>query len=472
MSLPSITEALLAEFGPDVCLTESHDIARWCVDFWGLHQGSAAAVLRPRTTEAVAAMVAFCASRQVAVVPQGGNTGVMGGAIPDFSGQQVVISVARLNRIREIDSTNFTATVEAGCILAEVQKVVAAADRLFPLSFGAEGSCQIGGALATNAGGSNVARYGNARDLVLGLEVVLADGRVWHGLRKLRKDNTGYDLKHLFMGSEGTLGIITAAVIKLFPRPRTMATALLTLADLDAATALLGLARDSMGETLSALELIPRRAVEIVSRHATDAALPPEPTRDWFALIEFASTQTGTALDEQVQSFLEMALDAGHIVDASVAANIAQRGKMWLLRESIAEAQMRHGAVVYFDVAVAVSDAPEFIRQASAALRQIDPCVDVNAFGHVGDGNIHYNLLQPEGVSSATFLARKHEYESVVYAIVQQFNGSISAEHGVGIAKARALHHVKSDVEMDLMRRIRGAISQEHLNPDKVVTAP
>jgi D-lactate dehydrogenase (cytochrome) len=465
----AIAASLSSAFGPDLCATDPGAIAAACVDAWQLHAGRAASVVRPRSVAEVAAVVGWCASHGVTVVPQGGNTGVMGGAIPDGSGTQVVLCLSRLNRIREIDPVNHTATVEAGCILAQVQAAAADVDRLFPLSFGAEGSCQIGGALATNAGGSNTLRYGNARDLVLGLEVVLADGRVWNGLRKLRKDNTGYDLKQLFLGAEGTLGIITAAVLKLFPKPRSVATVLVALADLDAAPRLLALARDRSGEMLSAFELIPRRSIELVSKHVPGAAMPPAAEQDWFALLEFGGSQPSQALNEQIQSLLEAAFEQGPLVDAAVAASMAQRDAMWRLREGIPDAQLRHGAVVYFDVSVAVSDVPAFIREASAALVRLDASVDINAFGHVGDGNIHFNLLQPAHAAAPEFLARKPAFEDAVFEVVRRLNGSISAEHGVGQAKLAALPGFKSEVELDLMRRIRRAIAQEQLNPGKVV---
>ncbi|UUZ66482.1 FAD-binding oxidoreductase (plasmid) [Polaromonas sp. P1-6] len=307
---------------------------------------------------------------------------------------------------------------------------------------------------------------------MLGLEVVLKDGTVWNGLRKLRKDNTGYNLRHLFMGAEGTLGIITAAVLKLFPTSRSTKTVLVALTELDAATRLLALTRECVGDTLSAFELMPRRFVELVRPHMPTAATPPAPQQDWFILLEFESAETSQALDEHVQSFLETAFEQAHIVDAAVASNIEQRNRMWQLREGVSEAQLRNGAVIYFDVSVAVSGVPTFIREASSALARVDPAVDINAFGHVGDGNIHFNLLQPSSQTAAEFLARKQEYEDIVYETVRQFDGSISAEHGIGQAKVASLRNFKSDVELDLMRRIRQAIAQDHFNPGKVVPTP
>lgn len=472
MDSTDIAKALLSAFGPDLCTTDADQMATSCADPWHMYAGKAAALLRPRTVDDVAAMVRWCTSHGVSVIPQGGNTGLAGGAIPDASGRQVVLSLSRLNRVREIDPTNYTATVDAGCILAQVQAAAREADRLFPLSFGAEGTCQIGGALSTNAGGSNTLRYGNARDLVLGLEVVLKDGTVWNGLRKLRKDNTGYNLRHLFMGAEGTLGIITAAVLKLFPTPRSTKTVLVALSELDAATKLLALTRECVGDTLSAFELMPRRFVELVRPHMPTAATPPAPEQDWFILLEFESAETSQALDEHVQSFLETAFEQEHIVDAAVASNIEQRNRMWQLREGVSEAQLRNGAVIYFDVSVAVSGVPAFIHAASSALARVDPAVDINAFGHVGDGNIHFNLLQPSSQTAAEFLARKQEFEDIVYETVRQFDGSISAEHGIGQAKVASLRNFKSDVELDLMRRIRQAIAQDHFNPGKVVPTP
>jgi len=463
-----IATQLQAEFGAVVCSQDSDVIARASADPWLMHAGRAAAVMRPRTVEEVVAIVRWCQGHGVAIVPQGGNTGLAGGATPDTSGRQVVLSLSRLNRVRELDAANYTATVEAGCVLASVQAAAQAADRLFPLSFGAEGSCQIGGVLSTNAGGTNTLRYGNARDLVLGLEVVLADGSIWSGLRKLRKDNTGYDLRHLFMGAEGTLGIITAATLKLFPAPKASQTILVALTDLPSSVSLLSRARERLGDALSAFELMPRRFIALVHEHLGKVAMPPAAHRDWFALLEFDAADA-ESLVPRVQSLLESALVQEEIVDAAIAVSEAQRKQFWQLRDGVSEAQLRHGAVIYTDVSVAVSDVPAFIAAASAALRQFDPGVDINAFGHVGDGNVHFNLLQPSGCTAHAFLAQKEALLAIIYATVRAWQGSISAEHGIGQAKVVALEAHKSPLELALMRSIRQVLAQNTFNPDKVV---
>lgn len=470
MSPQDIAAELSAAFGPALCCLDDDVISAASSDPWHMHAGVAAAVMRPRTVEEVAAIVAWCHKHGVSVVPQGGNTGLAGGATPDSSGKQVVLSLSRLNKIREVDPVDYTITAEAGCVLEGVQEAAKQANRVFPLSFGAEGSCQIGGVLSTNAGGSNTLRYGNARDLVLGLEVVLADGTIWHGLRKLRKDNTGYDLRHLFMGAEGTLGIITAAVLKLFPAPKSRETVLATLSDLSSSVDLLALARDQLGETISAFELMPRRFVQLVNQHCPGQVMPPSAEQDWFVLLEIDAADEGSYLNQRVERFLEVALEKELICDAAIASNIEQRNKFWQLRENVAEAQLRNGAVIYTDVAVAVSRVPEFIETASARLRALDPQIDINAFGHVGDGNIHFNMLQPTGIEKGQFLSRKREYEAIIFSTVRDFNGSISAEHGIGQSKTAALAANKSTIEIDLMKTIRAALAKNVFNPNKVIS--
>lgn len=471
MSARDLAAQLIAEFGPVVCDLSPDAIGRASTDPWHLHAGVAAAVMKPRTVDEVSAIVRWCGSHGVAVVPQGGNTGLAGGATPDRSGRQIVLSLSRLDRIREIDAMDYTATVEAGCVLARLQAAAKEVDRLFPMSFGAEGSCQLGGVLSTNAGGSNTLRYGNARDLVLGLEVVLADGSVWNGLRKLRKDNTGYDLRHLFIGAEGTLGVITAAVLKLFPAPKSTVTVLVALADLAACVELLSLARATTGEVISAFELMPRRLIDLVHEHFPDAAMPPAPENAWFALLEFDSAQPGS-LESCVEEMLEAALERGVIVDAAIAVSGEQRRRFWHLRESVAQAQLRNGAVIYTDVSVAVSSVPAFIIETSEKLRRLDPGVDINAFGHVGDGNVHFNLLQPRSRSEQEFLAGKEDLVSVIFSAVHAYGGSISAEHGIGQARVGALMAHKSSVELELMRRIRETLAQNVFNPGKVIPLP
>lgn len=471
MNTNNLSEQLLEAFGPLICSTDQDVLDAANADAWKVHAGSAAAVMRPRNVEEVSAIVKWCHERNVAVVPQGGNTGVAGGAIPDASGQQVILSLSRLNRIREIDAENYTATVEAGCVLATVRAAVSEVDRLFPLSFGAEGSCQIGGVMSTNAGGINTLRYGNARDLALGLEVVLADGTIWNGLRKLRKDNTGYDLRQLFIGAEGTLGVITAAVLKLYPAPKTTVTALIALADLPSSVKLLSIARQHAGEAVSAFELIPRRFFKLANDHVLGTVGPLNADTDWFVLAEFDAGQ-GSLLNDLVQNMLEAALESEVIVDAAIASSVEQRNKFWELRECVSEAQIRNGAVVYTDVSVAVSVVPEFIRATSEKLAAFYPSVDINAFGHVGDGNIHFNLLQPQGEDMQAFLNLRKKFEEIVYASVHDFGGSISAEHGIGQSKIAALIEQKAPLEMAMMRRIRETLAGDSFNPNKVIPTP
>ncbi|MFT0545558.1 FAD-binding oxidoreductase [Allopusillimonas ginsengisoli] len=469
MTASSTNELLLAAFGSDICISDPEEIVRWSSDSWGLCAGMAAAVMRPRNVQEVSEIVRFCSAQGIAIVPQGGNTGLVGGAIPDPSGKQVILSLSRMDNVRELDPINYTITVDAGCILAHIQETAAEVNRLFPLSFGAEGCCQIGGVLSTNAGGNSVLRYGNTRDLVLGIEVVLADGTIWNGLRKLRKDNTGYDLKHLFIGAEGTLGIITAAVLKLFPKPRSNATAIVALSDLEAAPRLLALTRDITTDALSAFELIPRRLVELAAQHTDRANCVPPVEADWFVLIELTNSDMNEALTERLQTVLEAAHDSAHIIDASIAANLSQRDQMWSLRDEVAETQIKNGAVIYFDVSVPVSSVPAFIQQATAKLKELDPQIDINAFGHVGDGNIHFNLLQTHDQPADLFLIRKNEYERIVYNVVYELGGSFSAEHGIGSEKMDALINFKSPIELSLMKAVRAAISGTTFNPGKLI---
>ncbi|WP_176042786.1 FAD-binding oxidoreductase [Burkholderia stabilis] len=469
MDFQGIRSGLLSAFGESVCDLDDGNVEAASCDGWHLHQGRAAALMKPRTVEEVSAIVKWCVERAIAIVPQGGNTGLAGGAIPDHSGHQVILSLSRLNKIREIDAIDYTATVEAGCVLAAVQDAVRAQDRIFPMTFGAEGSCQIGGVLSTNAGGSNTLRYGNARDLVLGLEVVLADGTIWNGLRRLRKDNTGYDLRHLFMGAEGTLGIITAAVLKIFPTSRSQQTVLAALPRLEDSTRLLAAAKARMGETISAFELMPRRFIQLMHEHVDGVPMPPSPDEPWFVLIEFESADTEEQLSEKSASFLEQALSDGLISDAAIAANLEQKKKFWHLRDGIAEAQLRNGAVIYTDVSIPVSAVPAFIADACERLQKLDPDIDINAFGHVGDGNVHFNMLQPKGWGKDKFMGRKKSYEALIFETVRGHGGSISAEHGIGAAKVDALLEHKAPAEMQLMAKIRSAIAGNVFNPNKVV---
>ena len=435
-----------------------------------LYRGAARLVVRPAITSEVAAVMRICAAAGIPVVPQGGNTGLVGGGVPDEDGRAIVLSLARMNRVRAIDPIDYTITVEAGSILAEVQRAAAAADRLFPLSLGAEGTCQIGGNLATNAGGIAVLRYGSMRDLTLGLEVVLPGGEVLDGLRALRKDNTGYDLKQLFIGSEGTLGVITAATLKLFPNPREVETALLGLERVDDAMALFSRARMVSGDQLTAFELIPRLGLDIALRHTPGLADPLASRHRWYALLEVSSSQNESGLRRSLEGFLSDAMAADLVQDGVIAASGAQANELWRIREGMVEAQKREGGSIKHDVSVPVSKVAAFIREAIAKTESVLPGIRPLAFGHVGDGNIHFNLCQPAAADTTVFLARRAEFNRIVHDLVQSFGGSISAEHGIGLLKRDELPRYKSPVELELMRAVKRALDPHNLmNPGKVL---
>ncbi|MBF0332995.1 MAG: FAD-binding oxidoreductase [Alphaproteobacteria bacterium] len=459
-----LAERLRALLGPSGVIADPAAMAPYLEEQRGLFHGRAALVALPASTAETAAVVALCAEHGVAIVPQGGNTGLVGGGVPFEHGGEIVLSMGRMNRVRAIDPANFTITVEAGCVLANVQAAAEEAGCLFPLSLAAEGSCQIGGNLSTNAGGVAVLRWGNARDLVLGLEVVLADGRVWNGLKGLRKDNTGYDLKHLFVGAEGTLGVITAAVLKLFPRPRDIETALVGVADLDHVLALFARARAASGDALGAFELIPRIGLELAVAHVPGCHDPFAGPHAHYVLIE------ATAPREALENLLSQAIEDGLAVDAVIADSLERRRALWRLREAVPEAQKREGASIKHDVSVPVSMVPDFLRRATQAIEAALPGVRVVAFGHVGDGNIHFNLTQPVGAEPKAFLARWEEMNRIVHDIVAGMGGSFSAEHGVGRLKKGELVHYGDPVGLDLMRRIKAALDpQGIMNPGKVL---
>jgi D-lactate dehydrogenase (cytochrome) len=443
------------------------DMTPYLVEERALYQGSALAVVRPGNTQEVAAVVKACADAGIAVVPQGGNTGLCGGGVPQ--GRAVVVSTERLTRIRAVDPVNFTMTAEAGCVLATLQAAAEEHDCLFPLSLGAEGSCRIGGNISTNAGGVNVLRYGNTRDLVLGLEVVLADGQVWNGLRALRKDNTGYDLKHLFIGAEGTLGIVTACTLKLFPRPREVATAMVALPEPAAALAILGAARAASGDAVTACELVPRVGVELCVTHVAGARDPFAEPYPWLLLLELSSSRPG-GLREALESVLEQALENGHALDAVLAESGEQRKAFWRIREGVPEAQKREGGSIKHDVAVPTSRVPEMLARCTEAVEAALPDVRVVAFGHLGDGNIHFNLTQPKGADKAAFLAEWQRMNKIVHDIVADMNGSVSAEHGIGTLKIEEMARYKSPVELEMMKRIKAALDPHGImNPGKVL---
>jgi FAD/FMN-containing dehydrogenase len=467
-------DAALARFqellGPAGILTRAEDIEPHVVDWRGRTRGTTFAVLRPATTEQVAALVRVCAETRTGIVPQGGNTGQCAGAIPSADGAQVVLSLSRLNRIRALDLQNNTLTVEAGCVLAAIQQAAQEADRLFPLSLGAEGSCQIGGNLSTNAGGTAVLRYGNAREMVLGLEVVLADGAIWNGLRGLRKDNTGYDLKQLFLGAEGSLGIITAAVLKLYPRPKATATAFLAVPSPQAAVELFNMFRGACGDRLTGFEIISRPCLDLLFKHMPKFSDPLAARYDWYLLGELNDTLASADLRSSMEATLEGALTSGLVLDAVVASSQAQASTLWRMREEIPEANRMESPWVRHDVSVPVSRIPELIERGSAALAARFPGVRIAAFGHIGDGNIHFNATSAEAASAEAFVKRQDEVYATVHELVMALGGSFSAEHGIGLVKVREVAQYKSAIELEMMRRIKRTFDPLGImNPGKVL---
>ncbi len=446
------------------------DLTAYERDWRKRYSGCAMAVVRPTSTQEVAAIVRLCAMHGVSLVPQGGNTGLVGGSIPDDSGRQILLSLNRMQRIRAVDVANLTVTVEAGCVLQTLQQTAEAQGLLFPLSLAAEGSCTIGGNLATNAGGTQVLRYGNARDLCLGLEVVTADGEIWDGLSGLRKDNTGYSLRDLFIGSEGTLGVITAATLKLYPQPLARTTALAICASLNDAVQLLSLAQQRAGAGLTGFEVMNRFSLELVQRHFPQL---PQPLAGspWTVLLELSDSESEAHAKAIFEGLLETALDRGLIGDAAVAQNLLQSRNFWHLRESIPLAQSLEGLNIKHDIALPVSCVAEFVASTDAALAVAFPGVRLVDFGHLGDGNLHYNVQAPEGINPADFLAA-HEaaINCIVYDAVDRYRGSISAEHGIGQLKVDALAERKSKVAINLMRNIKRAIDPLNLfNPGRIL---
>ncbi|MGC4080411.1 MAG: FAD-binding oxidoreductase [Rubrivivax sp.] len=464
-----LLQTLRDAVGAAQVLTEG-DLTAYELDWRRRWRGHALAVVRPGSTAEVAAVVRACAAAGVAIVPQGGNTGLVGGGVPDASGTQVLLSLQRLNRVRAVDTANLTLTAEAGCVLQAVQEAAAAQGLLFPLSLAAEGSCTIGGNLAANAGGTQVLRFGNARELCLGLEVVTAAGEVWDGLSGLRKDNTGYDLRDLFVGSEGTLGIITAATLKLFPQPAAVTTALAACESLDDCVALLNLARTRLGAGLTGFEVMGRFALELVAKHFP--ALPrPLPGAPWTVLLEQSDTDGEAAAQERFEALLGTALEDGIVGDAAVAANLSQSHAMWHLRESIPLAQAEEGLNIKHDIALPVSAIPGFCAATDATLAAAIPGVRLVCFGHLGDGNLHYNVQAPEGEDAKAFLATQEPaVNRIVYDAVTACGGSISAEHGIGQLKREELAERKSPVALALMRAIKSALDPQNLlNPGRVL---
>ena len=446
------------------------DLSAWEVDWRKRYRGRALAVVRPGNCDEVAAVVAACAAEGAAIVAQGGNTGLVGGSVPDASGRQIVLSLARMNRVRAIDVANLTMTVEAGCVLQAAQEAAASEGLLLALSLAAEGSCTIGGNLATNAGGTQVLRYGNAREQCLGLELVTATGEIWHGLTGLRKDNTGYDLRDLIVGSEGTLGIVTAATLKLHPRPASVTTALAALPSLGACTGLLALARRRLGASLTGFEIMNTLSLGLVRRHfpALRQPLPPAP---WAALLECSSSEGDSVGGAALEALLAEAADSGLVDDAALASSIEQAWAMWHLRESIPLAQTLEGANVKHDIALPISAIEGFVARTDAALARAFPGVRMVDFGHLGDGNLHYNVQGPEGEEAAAFVARAEPaINALVYDAVDACGGSISAEHGIGVLKREELAARKSPVALGMMRAIKRALDPNNLlNPGRVL---
>jgi FAD/FMN-containing dehydrogenase len=444
----AVIERLKAAVGPKGWIAEAADMAPYLLDQRGVYQGRSPLVLRPASTEEVAQVVGICAEAGLAIVPQGGNTGLVGGSVPHEAGNEIVVSLSRMNRILALDPIDYTLTVEAGCVLADLQQAAEGADRLFPLSLGAEGSCQIGGNLSTNAGGTAVLRYGNARDLVLGLQVVLPDGRVWDGLRRLRKDNTGYDLKQLFLGAEGTLGIITAAALKLFPRPRETCTALVAVRDVAAAAELLARLRAASGDSVTSFEYMHRTCLDLVLEHIPGTGDPLDERYQHYVLIELASGRADGGLQALAEEVLGTAFEDGVALNAVIAASEAQGLGLWRLRETIPESLKLIGGCIRHDVSVPVSAVPDFIEQAVALVEAAVPGIRAAPFGHLGDGNIHFNLAQPLGGDPDAFVAQTERVTTAVYELVASFEGSFSAEHGIGRLKRPELDRYKSPVAL------------------------
>ncbi len=468
----NLLDQLRQAVGDANVLTEG-DLSAWEQDWRKRSRGRALAVVRPGSTAEVAQVVRACAAAHTSIVPQGGNTGLVVGATPDESGTQVLLSLQRMQTVRALDADNSTVTVEAGCILQKLQQAAQDAGFLFPLSLAAEGSCTIGGNLATNAGGTQVVRYGNARDLCLGLEVVTARGEVWDGLSGLRKDNTGYSLRDLFIGSEGTLGIITAATMKLVPLPAARLTAWAAVPSVEDAVKLLGLAHQQLGAGLTGFEMMGQFALDLVARHFTQMRVPLHQSAPYYVLLENSDHESQSHARAQFERLLEQALEQGCVIDAVVAQNITHAQQLWQIRESIPLAQAEEGLNIKHDISIPVSLIAQFCRETDALLADQIPGVRLVNFGHLGDGNLHYNVQAPSGGNSAAFLVEwEDKVNSLVYESVQRFAGSISAEHGVGSLKVDKLELHKQPVALELMRAIKRALDPDNLmNPGRVLRA-
>jgi FAD/FMN-containing dehydrogenase len=473
-ALPSAD--LIARFAAIVgtanALTDQAAIAPYLIESRGLYKGNAPLVLKPGSVQEISQILRLASETGVAIVPQGGNTGHVAGQIPRTGAADIVLSLERLNRIRDIDPVGNVIVADAGCILADIQKAAEAHDRLFPLSLGSEGSCRIGGNLSTNAGGTAVLAYGNMRQLCLGLEVVLPTGEIWDGLRRLKKDNTGYDLRDLFIGAEGTLGIITGAVLKLFPQPRGHQVAFAGLKSVEDALALFDKASSLCGPALTGFELMPRLGVEFTAKHIPGVRDPMETVHAWYVLIDISTSDSADSAERMMQAVLETEIASGLIENAVIATSEAQRRSLWHMRESMSPAQKPEGGSIKHDVSVPVSSIPAFMARADAAVMKAIPGARICSFGHMGDGNIHYNISQPIGADKDQFIGRWREMNAIVHGIVLKYNGSISAEHGIGQLKRDELADVRAPIEIDLMQRIKHAFDPAGImNPGKVLKA-
>jgi len=447
-------------------VTETSALEPYITEWRGLWRGSCEMVVKPGSTSEVSEVMEICFQNNIPVFPLGGNTGLVGGGVPDGG---IVLSTERLDEVREIDPLNFTLTCESGCILSAIQNAATDADRLFPLSLAAEGSCRIGGNLSTNAGGVQVLRYGNSRDLVLGLEVVLPNGDIWDGLRGLRKDNTGYDLKHLYVGAEGTLGVITAATLKLFPRPRQKETAMVALGSENDAVELFTRISAGAGEALSAFELMNQLSFDLSTTRVPDNRSPFSAPAPWYVLMELSSAQQGGNLRAALENILSQCLEDGTVLDAVLAESGIQGGDFWRIRESIPDAQACLGGSIKNDITIPISRVVEFIARAGQTSERVIPGSRVVCFGHVGDGNLHYNISQPESMDKQAFLDRWHDVTDVLNDIVAELNGSFSAEHGIGRLKRRELTIYRSEVEVGLMKAIKKTLDPKNImNPGKL----
>ena len=474
---PELLDRFAAIVGESHVLRDPQDLAPHLVEGRGLYQGSSPMLLKPGSTQEVSEILKLASETGTPIVPQTGNTGLVGGQTPRTGGSDLIVSLERMNRIRDVDPVANVLVADGGAILADVQKAAEAVGRLFPLSLGSEGSCRIGGNLSTNAGGTAVLAYGNMRQLCLGLEVVLPTGEIWDGLRRLKKDNTGYDLRDLFIGAEGTLGIITGAVLKLFPQPAGHQVALAGLNSPEDALKLFERASNLCGTALTGFELMPRIGIEFTTRHIEGVRDPLSEPHPWYALIDISTSDSAETAETMIQSLLEQGFEAGLIRDAVVASSVAQQKALWHMRESMSDAQKPEGGSIKHDVSVPVSKIPAFMAEADKAVTAAIPGARICAFGHLGDGNIHYNISQPVsadmGGDKAAFIARWREINAIVHGIVLAAGGSISAEHGIGQLKRDELAHIRAPIEMDLMRRVKKAFDPAGImNPGKVVTIP